>query len=102
MVDGRAKFRRDCAWWAFRRASKLAYVRYQEMQEDVKKVWQPIEEKAFARQKETEEEALRLFRIDPARAGAFLTRYCHDIAVAAVDAYWKLGDDLWSKYNNKF
>jgi dipeptidase len=102
MVDGRAKFRRDCAWWAFRTASKLSYIRYQEMKVDVRKVWQPIEESAFARQKEIEEEAVRLHNTDPAKAEEFLTNYCHEIADKAVAAYWKLAEDLWSKYNNLF
>lgn len=101
-VDGRARYRTDCAWWAFRRASKLSYIRYQETKEDARKVWQPIEEQAFGGQKAIEEEALSLYKSDPAKAEAFLTRYCHDIANKAVAAYWKLGDDLWSKYNNLF
>ncbi len=102
MIDGRSKFRQDCAWWAFRRASKLAYIRYQGMKEDTRRVWEPIEESAFARQKETEEEALRLYKINPVQAESFLTKYCHEIANKAVEAYWKLGDDFWSKYNNLF
>ncbi len=102
MVDGRDSYRTDCAWWAFRRASKLSYFRYQDMKEDVRKVWEAIEEDVFSRQQEIEEEALRLYKEDPAKASAFLTKYCHDVANKAVDAYWKLGDDLWGKYNNRF
>jgi len=102
MIDGRGKFSRDCAWWAFRMASKLAYIRYQVMKEDTKKVWQPIEQTAFERQKEIEQEALRLYKVDPAQAEAFLTKYCQEIANKAVEAYWKLDDDFWSKYNNLF
>jgi dipeptidase len=102
LVDGREKYRRDCAWWAFRQASKLSYIRYQEMKEDLKKVWQPIEAQAFANQKATEEEALRLYQADPAQATEFLTRYSHGIANRAVEDYWKLGEFLWSKYNNDF
>jgi dipeptidase len=102
MVDGREKYRRDCAWWAFRQASKLSYIRYQEMKEDLKKVWQPIEEQAFTRQKAIEEEALRLHQADPAKAEEFLTKYCNGIANGAVEAYWKLGEALWTKYNNSF
>ncbi len=102
MVDGREKYRRDCAWWAFRQASKLSYIRYQEMKEDVRKVWLPIEEQAFGKQKEIEEEALRLYKADPAKAEDFLTKYCHGIANKAVEDYWKLGELLWSKYNNSF
>jgi len=102
MVDGREKFRRDCAWWAFRRASKLSYFRYEEMKGDLEKVWKSIEDNAFAKQKEIEEEALRLYKTDPAKARAFLTKYSHDIANKAVEDYWKLGDNLWSKYNRSF
>ena len=96
MVDGREKFRRDCAWWAFRQASQLATLRWQEMVKDVEKVWRPIEEKAFADQAKVEEEAVRVYKQDPARAREMLTRYSHDIANGAVDAYWKLAEDLWT------
>lgn len=102
MVDGRDRFRTDCAWWAFRRASKLSYFRYPDMKEDLRRVWEPIETETFGKQKEIEEEALRLYRIDPARAEKFLTEYCHRIATETVVAYWELGDDLWSRYNNRF
>jgi dipeptidase len=50
MVDGRECFRRDSAWWAFRRVSQLALFRWQIMSKDIKKVWEEIEEKAFAEQ----------------------------------------------------
>jgi dipeptidase len=102
MIDGREKYRRDCAWWAFRQASKLSYIRYQVMKEDLKKVWQPIETDAFGKQKEIEDEALRLYQTDPAKAEEFLTRYCVGIANKAVEDYWKLGELLWSRYNNIF
>jgi dipeptidase len=101
-VDGRAKFRRDSAWWAFRTVSKLAGLRYQVMKDDIRKVWQPIEDAAFEKQKEVEEEALRLYKEDPVKAEEYLTRYCNEIANKAVDAYWKLGEDLWSRYNTVF
>jgi dipeptidase len=102
MVDGRREFRRDCAWWAFRRASKLSYFRFQEMVHDLRAVWEPMEEELFVRQAEVEAEALALFEEDPARARAFLTEYSHGWANRAVDRYWTLGDELWVKYNNVF
>jgi dipeptidase len=102
MVDGRAKFRRDCAWWAFRQVSQLAYLRWQPMSADIEKVWRPIEEKAWADQAKVEADALALYKQDPAKARAFLTKYSHDVANGAVDAYWKLAEDLWSKYTNYF
>ena len=102
MVDGRAKFRRDCAWWAFRQPSQLAYFRWQAMVKDIERVWQPIEEKAFADQARIEAGALALYNQDPAKAREYLTKYSHEVANGAVDAYWKLADDLWSKYTNLF
>ncbi len=102
LVDGRREFSRDCAWWAFRRASKLSYFRFQEMKGVLEGVWRPMEEEAFARQAEVEAEALSLFRTDPAGAEAFLTRYSHGLANAAVERYWKLGDELWVRFNNAF
>jgi len=102
MVDGRAKFRRDCAWWAFRQVSQLTTLRWQDMVKDVQKVWEPIETKAFADQAAFEEQMVRLYKQDPAKAREALTKYSHDIANGAVDAYWKLAEDLWTKYTNYF
>jgi dipeptidase len=102
MVDGRAKFRRDSAWWAFRQVSQLAFLRWQDMVKDIEKVWRPIEEKAWADQPRIEAEALALYKQDPAKARAYLTNYSHEVANGAVDAYWKLSEDLWSRYTNVF
>jgi dipeptidase len=102
MVDGRAKFRRDSAWWAFRQVSQLAFLRWQPMVADIEKVWRPIEEKAYADQAQIEAEALALFKQDPAKAREFLTKYSHRLANDAVDAYWKLSEDLWTKYTKVF
>jgi dipeptidase len=102
MVDGRREFSRECAWWAFRRASKLSYFRYQEMVGVIQDVWEPIESEAFARQASFEEEALALHQRDPALVEAFLTEYVHGLANNTVERYWKLGDELWVRFNNSF
>jgi len=102
MVDGRREFSRDCSWWAYRRASKLSYFRYQEMAPVLEEVWRPIEEEAFARQSTIEEEALALFRRDPSLAEAFLTDYSVGLANRTAERYWELGDQLWVRFNNRF
>ena len=102
MADGRGEFRTDCAWWAFRRVSQLALFRWQPMSEGIAKVWSEIENKIFADQAQIEEEALRLYREDPAKAKQFLTDYCIKTAEEAVAAYWKLGDDLWASFTRYF
>jgi dipeptidase len=99
LVDGREKFRKDCAWWAFRRVSRLALFRWQEMTQDIEAVWKPMEDQFFADQEKIEAEALKLYKKNPDKAKKYLTEYSHDAANKAVAAYWQLGDDLWSKYN---
>ena len=102
MVDGREKFRHDCAWWAFRRVSQLCGFRYQVMSKDVEKVWKEIEDKAFANQPEFEKKMVELYKKDPQKAIELLTQYSLEVANGAVDRYWKLGDELWSNYNRYF
>jgi dipeptidase len=102
MIDGRAKFRRDCAWWAFRSVGQLCYLRYQEMVKDIEAVWQEIENKAFENRGEFEKKVAEVYRTDPARARGMLTEYCHKVANDAVARYWQLGDELWTKYTYKF
>lgn len=102
MIDGRAKFRRDCAWWAFRHVGQLCYLRYQEMVKDVERVWQDVESRALEGQAEFEKKITEIYKTDPARSKRLLTEYCDSIANDAVARYWQLGDDLWTKYTYKF
>jgi dipeptidase len=101
-ICGRPGFNRDCAWWAFNRVADLSAQKWGHMRHDVAKVWKAFEEEAFAKQKEIEEEALALYKKNPKKARKFLTRYSNDWMNKLVNAYWKLGDDLWSKYTGKF
>jgi dipeptidase len=102
MVDGRREFSRDCAWWAFRRASKLSYFRFQEMAPVLQAAWGPLEEEFFSRQASFEEEALALHQQDPGALEAFLTDYSVGLANRVVDQWWDLGDELWVRFNNRF
>jgi len=102
LVDGRWAFSRGCAWWAFRTVSRLANFRFQEMSQDIEKVWKPMEDRIFADQAQFEKDALELYRKDPKRFRERLTSYCRNLADQAVQAYWKLGDDLWLKYSGSF
>ena len=102
MIDGRTKFRRDCAWWAFRYVSQLCYLRFQDMVKDVDQVMQDIENKAFEGQAEFEKKIVEIHKTDPTQAKHMLTEYSTKIANDAVARYWQLGDDLWTKYTYKF
>jgi dipeptidase len=102
MVDGRWGYRDDCAWWAFRKVSKLANLRWQDMSQDIAKVWKAIEDKAFTDQKRIEDEVLALYKQDPVQARQGLTDFSLKIAEDAVASYRKLYQDLWTRYNYQF
>lgn len=101
-ISGRPGFNRKCAWWAFNRVSDLAAQKWGHMRHDVKKVWEKFEKEAFEEQKEIEEKAIKLYKKSPKKARKFLNKHCNDWLLKIEKAYWKLGDDLWSKYTGKF
>ncbi|MEE4114526.1 MAG: C69 family dipeptidase [Marinilabiliaceae bacterium] len=102
MVDGRREFSRECAWWAFRRVSQLSYNRYQVMSKDIESVWKTMEDGYFSDQAAFEQKMLELYKKDSKKVKEELTKYSVDRAEQAVERYWKLGDELWTKYNNYF
>ena len=101
-VDGRKEYRHDCAWWAYRRVSKLTNFRYQEMVNEVEKVWMELENAAFSEQETFEKKMVEIYKDNPDKAKEMLTKYSKDIANDAVGKYWELGDKLWSLYHNAF
>ncbi|MDZ7332689.1 MAG: C69 family dipeptidase [candidate division KSB1 bacterium] len=102
-VDGRTTgFSRDCAWWAFNYTGTLAAQRWGDMRKDVAKVWQPLQSQLLNQQKDIEAQALALFNKNPDEARQFLTQYTMSWGERVVKTAWRLGDDLWTKYDEKF
>ncbi|MBN1273311.1 MAG: C69 family dipeptidase [Candidatus Aminicenantes bacterium] len=101
-VGGREGFRRDCAWWAFRRVSKLALFRWQDMIKNINAVRERIENAIFGEREQVENRALELYKQDPVKAAEYLTEYCLKTAEKAVEDYWNLGDELWTRYARYF
>ena len=95
-------FTRESAWWAFNRTGTLAAQRWGDMRYDVDALWNPIQDELFMRQQAVEEEALNLYKTDPDEAIRFLTGYTNRWGTEVVDKSWKLGDYLWTKYDEKF
>jgi len=102
MVDGRAGYRDDCAWWTYRKVSQLCNLRYQEMIKDVTAVWSAIEEKAFTDQKAFEDQVVATMKSNPAKAAEMLTEYSVEMANSAIERYKKLEKELWSKHTRYF
>ena len=102
-IDGRTTgFSRKVAWWAFNRAATIAAHRWGEMRKDVAAVRDKLQDRFFARQATIEKKAVRLHKRNPAAARAYLTRYSRKACKQTEAAYWKLGDQLWTKYDEKW
>ncbi|MGD9898752.1 MAG: dipeptidase [Calditrichaceae bacterium] len=95
-------FTYESAWWAFNRLGTLAAQRWGDMRKDVDAVWNPMQAEVFANQKNTENEALKLYNKNKNKSRAFLTKYSMDWGNKVVDRAWKLGDELWTKYDEQF
>ncbi len=102
-TDGRTTgFSRRSAWWAFNRASTLAAHRWGEMRKDVAKVRDKLQKRFLDQQKAVEKKAVSLHRRSPAAAKAYLTKVTRKACKQTVSAYWKLGDLLWTRYDEKW
>ena len=102
-TDGRTTgFSRDSAWWAFNRVATLAAQRWGEMRQDVAEVRDPLQQGYFDRQAEVDAEAKRLLEENPRGLRPYLTRISEESCRETTDAYWKLGDLLWTKYDEKW
>jgi dipeptidase len=92
----------DSGWWAFNRLGTLTAQRWGDMRHDVTAVWKPMQAELFANQKNVDAEAARLLSKNPKKARKLLTEYGIKWADTVVERAWKLGDELWTKYDEKF
>jgi dipeptidase len=91
---------REAARWAFDYVDFHVQVAYNAAIGDVKEAQRKWEGEAVAGVPERDRQAQELFRKSPAAAARFLTGYCLTNARNIIEAWWKLGDDLWVKYNH--
>jgi dipeptidase len=102
-IPGRVNgFTRESAWWAFNRLGTLTAQRWGDMRHDVSAVWEPMQAELFSNQPKIEQEALALLKKNPKKAREFLTSYTLQWGNKNVEQAWKLGDRLWTKYDEKF
>ena len=92
----------ESAWWAFNRLGTLGVQRWGDMRKDIDAVWDPMQKKFFDEQKEIDKKALEIFNKKPKKAIEFLTGYSIEQGDKVVKKAWKLGDFLWTKYDEKF
>ncbi|MBU0487315.1 MAG: C69 family dipeptidase [Bacteroidetes bacterium] len=90
----------ESAWWAFNRLASLSAQRWGDMKNDVRAVWMPMQKQLFAEQAEFEKKVLLSGK--PADRIKLLTDFTMKWGNEAVAKAWKLGDFLWTKYDEKF
>jgi dipeptidase len=96
-------FTRESAWWAFNRLGTLTAQRWGDMSKDVAAVWKPMQKQLFDEAKDTETKALELYKANKSKELIeYLTGYSQKWGNTVVDRAWKLGDELWTKYDEKF
>ena len=91
---------RDSARWAFDYVDFHVQVAYNAAIEDVKAARKTWEDGALDRVPEIDARAAELYKKNPKEAVRFLTDFSQSNATSVVGAWWKLGDDLWVKYNH--
>ncbi len=96
------RFRTDSACWAFRRANRLAMIKWGQTEKFIKGSVKELEEKAFSERDYVEKTFLKLQKKDPAKARAFITNYTNDFANAAMAKWWDLGDQFWAFFARRF
>ena len=105
-ICGQHRFRTDSACWYFRRANKLATVRWGQTRDMIEKAVKDYEKKAFTDLPLIEKQALALMgsgdAADVSAAKEFLTMYTNDFARAAMNTYWELGDKFWTMFARGF
>ncbi len=93
----------ESAWWAFNRLGTLTAQRWGDMHQDVDAVWQPMQAQMFAEVAATETKAMELYEAKKQQELInYLTNYSQKWGTTVVERAWKLGDELWTKYDEKF
>ena len=100
------RFRRDSAAWAFRRANRLAMLKWGHTKEEVEAIVKEFEDKAFSELPDIEKKALELYNggknaEDILKAKQYLTKYTGDFARSVINKYWELGDKFWMLYSRR-
>ncbi len=93
-------YTRESAWWAFNRLGTLAAQRWGDMRKDVDQTWLPMQQKIIDETKklETSLAAEKKATVRKDQMTAFTKKW----GEAVVSKAWKLGDFLWTKYDELF
>jgi len=106
-VCAQHRYREDSAAWIFRRANRLAVLRWDENQKIMEDTVMAFEEKALAELPLVEKKVLEIITSknpdkEPLTVNQYLTMYTNDFAQAARQKYNELYQLFWTKYARGF
>ncbi len=106
-VCAQHRYREDSAAWIFRRANRLAILRWGENQKIMEDTVMAFEEKAFAELPLVEKKVLEIMNSknpekEPLSVSQYLTLYTNDFARAAMQKYRELYELFWTRYARGF
>ncbi|MCP4723834.1 MAG: peptidase [bacterium] len=102
-IGAQHRYRDDSAAWAFRRANRLAMIKWGEARELIESSAMEFENRAFNELDMVEKRALELYnKGDIEGYKQFLTKYTNDFARATIDRWKEVGDELWMMYARGF
>ena len=99
-ICAQKSFRLDSAAWAFRRANRLATLKWGETRKTIEAAIAEFEDKAFADLPLLEKRVQEILASktpdkEPFTVERYLTKYTNDMARSAVQKYLELGDKFW-------
>ncbi len=115
-IGAQHRYRTDSACWAFRRANRLATVKWGATRKYIEEAVMEFEDRAFAELAAVEKKALELYKEEsknkkseseeseeePPEFRKYLTKYTNDFARAAMGQWWELGDTFWTMFARGF
>jgi dipeptidase len=107
-IGSQHRFRADSASWAFRRANRLATVKWGATRKHIEAAVAEFEDQAFIELPMIEKKALQLFDSEDSdqlagiKAREFLTKYTNDFARSTIDKWRELGDTFWGMFARGF
>jgi dipeptidase len=105
-IDSQHRYQPQSASWAFRRANRLASLRWGVTRKDIEGAIAEYQAKAFEELPMVEKMALQYIKSDDPqgkeKAMQSLTKYTNDFARATMDRWNELGDTFWGLFARGF
>ncbi len=94
------KYDENSARWAIDFVDNLANLKFQEIVKDVRKTRDPFEKGIFENQKAIEDEALKLYKLNPVQSQELLTSYSNDLMDNVTEMFVGLRNEIITDYTN--